>query len=58
MHEVTDFEYDTTSSAASKGQQTHTFTQQHRTYDRALATHNGYLGKIAVLKGSFTNRTA
>lgn len=57
MWEVSDFEHDMprAAAAAGKGKKTYTYTQQHRTYDRALATHNDYLGQIATLKRGFTN---
>lgn len=54
IQKVRDFDYDMTLGAAGKDKQIYTYTQQHRTYDRALATHNGYLAKIAALKKSFT----
>ena len=31
-----------------------TFTKVHRAYEKALAKHNGFLGKIAALKRAST----
>ena len=47
MTEVRDFEYDT---KFDNKMRIVTYIQTHRTYDLALASHNRYLGKIAVLK--------
>ena len=54
VQQFRDFEYDMTHTS---NLETITYTQMHHTYDLALASHNGYLGQIAVLKQALSGRT-